>query len=590
MLLRELDSLYDRLLGEDRLPPVGYVKKPVRFLVELTAAGQCTAIISTGVGKEATQRRVPDVSRTGIKAPAFLVCDNAQYVLGLAQTGGDAAQQKADRARERYLEVLTAAIGDLDGIDPPAVRELRAVQTFVADASAARQEFTQWGFALEPNPKGVIAEASERIGFLVDGADPVALDSVRQWWAERNNQHLVSEVDGICQVSGNTTALARIMPGVSVKKGISQALISANFPSALRYNATQSRGAQISVPAAIRSHQALNWLLGDGHHHRLMGQITYVWWLEGDLTFDPFDIIAKPDPGDVEAMMARPWTGRPGLKPSTNFRILGLSLTEGRIVLRFDHTTTLNIIEANTRQWLDLIAQSRSDGSTWWPSINTLAEAALTPGKGTARQAQRDRVIQALARSAITATPLPRSHLAAVVDRCRSVPIPRSPAKKVDWSALGGRLAALHLHRQFKENTMATEPTAGDLCGRILAQLDNAQRQAVGETNRSVADRFYAGASTRPQSVFPGLLRTAKAHLSKIGRMSGGRGTQIAIERRLGELSGLLIESGGFPQTLNLDDQADFALAYWHERTLKGVKKATDPDSTQDDSTQKDTL
>jgi CRISPR-associated protein Csd1 len=384
-------------------------------------------------------------------------------------------------------------------------------------------------------------------------------------------------------VTGQTGALARIMPGLSVKKGTPQALISANFDAALRYNASQSRGAQISVPAAIRSHQALNWLLDDRHHHRLIGQTTYVWWLEGDLAFDPFDLIARPDPADVAAMMARPWTGRAGVTPSDSFRVLGLTLTEGRIVIRFDHTSTLHTIEANTRRWLDLVAQHRNDGTPWWPSIASLAEAAAAPGTGAARAAQRDRGIEALTRAAITGSALPRSLLAALIGRCRAVPVPRSTADKIDWTALGSRLAALNLYRHLKEDPMTEHPSAGEICGRILAQLDNAQYQALGTTNRTVADRYYAGASTRPRSVFPKLLSTANAHLAKIGRSEGkGRAAQIAISRRLTELSGMLLQSGGFPATLSLEDQADFALAYWDEQGRRFSKKTS---SEPDDST-----
>jgi CRISPR-associated protein Csd1 len=581
MLLRDLDALYDTLVDEDHLPPDGYEKKPVRFLVELDRDGHCLSILDTA--PEKTQRYVPDIGRSGTNAVAFLVCDNAQYVLGLGKTDTAADREKAVRAHARYVDMLDDAIQNLEGIDPAAAATLRAVAAFVADPERARAEFTdRVAIAFTPDPKGVIAEASERIGFLVDGVDPTAATSVRRWWSQRATGKLVGETTGVCQISGQTGALARIMPGLAVKKGTPQALISANFASALRYNAVKSRGAQISVAAAIRSHQALNWLLDDRRHHRLIGQTTYVWWLQGDLAFDPFDLIARPDPADVAAMMARPWTGRPGLSPSDSFRVLGLTLTEGRIAIRFEHTSTLDAIEANTRRWLDLVAQHRHDGTAWWPSVTSLAEAATAPGTGAARAAQRDRAIEALTRAAITGNALPRSLLAALIGRCRAAPVPRTPANTLDWTALGSRLAALNLYRRFKEDTMNQHPSPGQICGRILAQLDNAQYQALGEINRTVADRYYAGASTRPQSVFPKLLSTAHAHLAKIGRSEGkGRAAQIAISRRLTELSGMLLQSGGFPATLSLEDQADFALAYWDEH---GRRFRPQPSNDHDDS------
>lgn len=121
--------------------------------------------------------------------------------------------------------------------------------------------------------------------------------------------------------------------------------------------------------------------------------------------------------------------------------------------------------------------------------------------------------------------------------------------------------------------------TVGDLCGRVLAQLEAVQYRALGDTNRTIVDRYYAGASTMPSKVFPGLFKTANAHLAKAGRSPGGKAAQIAISRRLGELSGLLIAAGGFPNTLSLEQQADFALGYWDERQARF--KRAEPDSDQ---------
>jgi CRISPR-associated protein Csd1 len=595
MLLTDLTALHDRLIAEDRLTPTGYALKPVRFLVGLDNDGTCTSIDDTG--PDASVRAVPDIRRSGQKPPPFLACDNGQYVLGLPKT---TAGKDADHARavhQSYVQRLQEAADALQSSDPAAAAALRAIAVFTTDTDHARAQFeARCQVTFTPNDKGLIREASDRIGFRVDGKDPLELPSVREWWAGIANADLSAGIKVVCQVSGTTGDLARKMPGLSVKKGTPQALISANFDAAERYNASQSTGAQVGVAVAVGSHQALNWLLGDVHHHRLIGEITYVWWLDGDLDFDPVNLIAHPTDTDVEAVLERPWTGRPGVSPDEVFRLLGLSLTEGRIVIRLNHMSTLAEVDRRTRRWLDLIAQHRSDGKRWWPSIPKLAEAAVAPGTGSARKAQKDRVIEALTATAITGAPLPRSLLAAVIGRCRAVPIPHTAdGNGIDWTALGSRLALLNLYRHLKEDTVADTDTdtAAALCGRLLAQLDHAQDRALGSTNRSVVDRYYAAASTRPQSVFPGLLRTTNAHLSKIGRQHG-KGAEIAISRRIGELSHQLHAAGGYPVSLGLPGQADFALAYWDERHRRFNRAPTDSDSTPTDSddtptTQEDT-
>lgn len=569
MLLNDLTTLHSKLIAENRLTPVGYQRKPVRFIVGLDKDGNCTSV--DDAGPRGTLRAVPEIKRTSKPMP-FISCDKGEYVLGVAKTQSAKDDAHARKVHNAYLERLRDAADALTGTDDATADKLRAVAAFTENRDSAIQEFLIRGITFEPNPQGVVREANDRITFRFsdgasgDGVDPIDQPAVRNWWAGIANADLSAGKDVTCQVEGTAGELARKMPGITVMKGTPQ-LISANFSPAERYNATQSTGAQVSVAAAVRSHQALNWLLSDSHHNHRIGEIYYAWWLDSDIEFDPFNRIAQPDPGDVESMLAQPFTGRPGVSPSDQFRLLALSLNEGRIAVRLNHVSTLADVEARIRRWLEFIVQRRKDGSRWWPAIGELAQSAVPPGAGNARKAQKDRIIETLANAAIAGRPLPRSLLAALVDRCRAVPVPRTPnGKSTDFDALGSRLAALNLYRNLKEANMTQTETAAGLCGRLLAQLDYAQYKALGTTNRSVVDRFYGAASTRPQNVFPSLMKTNHAHLSSLGRQQSGRGAQVGISRRIGELSQQLITAGGFPPTLNLEQQAEFALAYWDER------------------------
>lgn len=577
MLLGSLDDLYGRLVAEDRLPPIGYQRRRVRFLVDLNTDGQCLSIVDTAPDK--TIRAVPEFGRTsGIRA--FLACDNGQYVLGLPKRTGDEA--KALRCHAAFVDRLDEAMKTIAVEDISAAKSLHVIAKFACDRDQALEQFKTRGIPCDFNDTGELPEANARIAFRVGGVDPTELPAVRKWWAEIASDDISGEAEGVCQVSGSRSRLARKMPGVSVKLGTPQALVSANFAAAERYNAKQSGGAQIAVPVAIRSHQALNWLLSDDHHHRRIGDLTFVWWLAPDLAFDPINFIAQPHEDDVGALLASPWTGRRGLSSSDSFRLLGLSLTEGRVVVRFDHVSTLAEVERHTKRWLDLIARPGRDGKTWWPAIWHLAEAAVPPGEGNARKARKDRIVEALARAAVAGTPMPRSVLAALVDRCRAVPTPRN-GDNIDWTAVGSRLACLNLYAHLKEDRMGETHTAAVLCGRILSQLEAAQHAALGyDINRTIVDRYYASASTTPKKVFAGLYKTANHHLAKAGRSPDGkgRGAQIAISRRLGELTALMIEAGGWPTALSLEQQADFALGYWDERQARFYRMQADTAET----------
>jgi CRISPR-associated protein Csd1 len=575
MLLKELDELHAQLVAENRLTsaPKGYAEKPVRFLVSLDSAGDLLSI--DDAGKEKTRRLVPDIGRSSTNAPAFLVSDTCKYVLAVPESTAKSELSKAERCWGRYVDQLQQCAGEVESVDPRAAMALRAIAAWSSDPDRCRDEFqSRIGVTFEPTRTGAITASKARIAFRVDGVDPTEFPSVREWWASKFTEKLTGDREGVCQVSGTMTTLAKIMQKVKIP-GNEAVLISANSPAYERYNAKRSYGAQLGVAAAESTHTALNYLLSRDENHTKVGDITYIWWLSGDIDFDPFNSIANsnsPRPEEVKAVFSRPWSGREGRSPSDRFRILGVTVNESRIIIRLNHTGTLDQLNHNTSRWVGLIEQQRADGSRWVPPVSRLAEAIVAPklggGKeGDAQKAKRERIVQSLLTAAITGDPLPRSLFAAVVDRIRAVPVPKNKSgTNIDHTTVACRLALLNAYYNNKEEHMDGNESAAALCGRLLAQLENAQRRALGKVNRTVTERFYAAASTQPRSVFPGLMKNFNAHLSAVGRGPGGAGAKFGIARDVAALSERIIAAGGFPTTTGIDGQAEFALAYWSER------------------------
>ena len=560
MLLRELHELHAELVLEGRLQPIAFETKPVQYFVELDKDGACVGVSDAGVKGE--PRFVPDIRRSGAKAPAFPCIDNAQYVLGVAKKVGEEA--KALSAFGEYHKRLAQAVEALCAWDESTAERLRAIERFTSDRTEALAALAFRDVIFEADAKGEVKAASSRVCFRVDGIDPTEAQSFRTWWAGLAGEDLASGEEGICQITNQPSSLVRKLPGLSVQKGTPQSLIAANFPSAERYNASQSTGSRIGAAAALSSHQALNWLLADPAHHRYAGGLTFVWWLDGDLAFDGFNIILEPNADDVAAMFASPWTGRPGASPSSSFRLLVVSLNDARVVVRADHSTSLAEFEVRTRVWLGAVQQTRADGTSWWPSIYNLANASAPGGDGSARKARNRRAVDLLARCAITGVSLPRWMLSSTLARVRVEPLPKR-GKSLDFWLVGSRNAVLSLYRTNQEESM-TDPR-GQLCGRLLAQLEAAQYAALGDLNRTVVDRYYGAASVTPARVFPGLMRDLHAHLNKAARQR--KGAQVAISQRVGVLSQHIVDAGGMPGSLTLEAQADFALGYWTERQAR---------------------
>ena len=116
-------------------------------------------------------------------------------------------------------------------------------------------------------------------------------------------------------------------------------------------------------------------------------------------------------------------------------------------------------------------------------------------------------------------------------------------------------------------NIASTSP--GYRCGRLLAVLEQAQRQAIPGINQTIVGRFYGTASSAPRSVFPRLIQGAKPHLAKLER--DRRGAAIALNRRLDEI---IAGIASFPAVLTLEEQGMFALGYYHQRADDRAKAA----------------
>ncbi len=107
--------------------------------------------------------------------------------------------------------------------------------------------------------------------------------------------------------------------------------------------------------------------------------------------------------------------------------------------------------------------------------------------------------------------------------------------------------------------------------GRLFAALEKIQEEANPGINATIRDRFYGAASTSPVTVFPRLLSLKNSHLKKL---SEGRKTNF--EKLIGEI---VNEIKTFPSNLSLNDQANFAVGYYHQRQDFFTKKSDKEDS-----------
>ena len=111
----------------------------------------------------------------------------------------------------------------------------------------------------------------------------------------------------------------------------------------------------------------------------------------------------------------------------------------------------------------------------------------------------------------------------------------------------------------------------GYCLGRLFAVLEKIQEDAQPGINATIRDRFYGAASSSPASVFPQLLKLKNHHLAKLDNPTF-RG---AHEKRLTEIFDGISD---MPPHLAMEEQARFAIGYYHQRQAfftKSIKPET---------------
>ncbi|WP_081779600.1 type I-C CRISPR-associated protein Cas8c/Csd1 [Porphyromonas macacae] len=110
-----------------------------------------------------------------------------------------------------------------------------------------------------------------------------------------------------------------------------------------------------------------------------------------------------------------------------------------------------------------------------------------------------------------------------------------------------------------------TQTDVGYLAGRLFALYEYTQRQALGEVNSSITDRYFSQASLTPTAVFPKLRRLNMKHLKKL--RTNKKGLAFKMAKEIESIQLLIPCSGtGFPQRFSLDQQTTFGNGYYHQR------------------------
>jgi CRISPR-associated protein Csd1 len=574
MILQALYDYYQRKAAdpESGVAPEGFEWKEIPFLIVIDKDGSFVSLEDTREGdgkkKRAKKYLLPkSVGRPGSNGwmTSFLLWDHYGYVLGHAR--GDT--EKDQIMAQKQMLTFVKRIHDL----PEDVKD-EVVSAVIHFYDKSEYEKVKDAKIWEECVKIVGCNMS----FRIDGESDLVpcRNTVRTYVASLCDENAEGNT-GLCLITGEKAIIARIHSDTPINKD-SKKFVSFQKGSGYdSYGKEQAFNAPISKAGEFAYTTAMNMLLGKDSKNKVqVGDATTVFWSGKEDTFEEifpaFFGYSKDDPdADVKAVKALyegVRTGHLNTDSDTWFYVLGLAPNSARISVRFWYTGKIREFAGNIQQHFKDLTIIRPPHDSGHCSLFWLLSAMAHEGKV-------DNVPPNLAgqifQSVITGGVYPATMLQQTIRRTRATQnVTRLQASIL--KACFNRFTRIYKTKEKEINVTldSTNDNPGYRLGRLFAVLEKIQEEANPGINATIRDRFYGAASSTPVTVYPQLLKLKNHHLSKLENA----GRRINFERILAEVFDGI--GTNMPSHLSMEDQARFAIGYYHQRQDFFKKKDSD--------------
>ena len=573
MILQALVDYYEALVTQGKIARPGWAKGKVSWALEIDENGQLLDVLPlrhpSGDGKKMIPRdmEVPvQMKRSGKGAPSYYLCDNTKYIFGIEDgTITEKSRKAFQNFRNLHLEKLAAV-------------ENNMAKAIVAFSNRYTPEDFLSLTIVSDKPE--LLQGNDNCVFIsTTGVFAQTIPDI----AETVNEQSESGIIGTCMVTGKQTEIARIHNSVKGPLGNSPngwTLVSFDKDSTAydSFGKKQGYNAPVSKYAAFAYTSALNALLADRRHVKVIGNTTVVYWAIDaeaqyqnafDTLLDGADDTVKQE--ELNALMKAVAEGKEyrfeGLpvNPENDFCILGISPNAARLSVRFFYRRSFGELVRNLKQHYDDI-QIVSDNRNTWSSMPLWALLRETVNDKAPLPQLAGDVMKAM----LEGGHYPETLMNQTLLRIRAEHmVTRGRAGIIKAYLI--RNTENHPDRDLiKEVSTVSLNMESNytpyVLGRLFAVLEGTQQTANPGINATIKDRFFNSACATPAAVFPLLLRLSNSHIRKLETGSG-----IFWSKQIGELMQKLGES--FPAHLSLQEQGAFILGYYHQTQRRFEKK-----------------
>ncbi len=568
-----LKALYDYYHRSGNLPPMGFERKEICFIIVIDEDGNFKRIEDTRDDEGTPMLFVVPrgEKRSGTTPKAQLLWDNIEYVLAVPKEDNDSAKGKAQEKNKAFVERCRSIADAMHN-----VKEFQAICAFYEKGISQVETASNWN--------DVLKERTRNISFRLESSLTIipSIDKVEEYLS--TNDRSKDSISQYCLVTGEKKLIVRLTAATPIRGSKSTAgLITFKEDKGYdSYGKTQCYNAPISVEAEFYISTAINTLLSNDSRNKFtIGDRTFLFWASknddacSEVENSFFDFLGNANADNPNANIAEVkelwksiWSGIEQSSTDSRFYMLGLAPNAARIAVVYWNECSLKEFAGRILQhFADMeIVDIRKEKKPYMGIYSMLSAVTL---EGNPSDVQPN-LPEAVLKSIVQGLPYPFTLYSSCIRRINAEMSKKDKSGKLINSCTIARMGIIkaylnrlnnnEIHNEMDINNL----NVGYLCGRLFAVLDRKQEKGSknnsGSVVRSIKERYMSAASTTPAVVFSRAINLARYYEDKL-KARDAEDLESILQEILTKMP-----TTGFPAHLDLQDQGRFFVGYYQQR------------------------